>query len=218
MTDYPPYPGDAYIQSELQRSQKSVCCRVWEEPEICVVLGRGGKAEKEIQAEALHADGVTVYRRDGGGGTVVLSPGMLVIAIAAHVKDPYGSKRYFQALQLPMIEALEQKGLTGISQRGLSDLAWNDRKILGSSMRRQRSLLVYQGVMLVNTDRNLFDRYLLYPPREPDYREGRSHQSFTTCLSDIGWNQPITTLQQHLETTLQIRVPQLLSDDVVTPP
>lgn len=214
----PSYPGDAFIQSQLEQSGLPLCCRVWEEPEICVVLGRGGKVEREINQQATLADQIPVYRRDGGGGTVVLGPGMLVIAIAAHVTDPFGSKKYFRSLQQPMIEALAQKGLSEISQRGLSDLAWKDRKILGSSMRRQRSLLVYQGVMLVDTNRELFDRYLPHPPREPDYREGRDHQSFTVTLAELGWKGPMQELQQHLEATLQSRIPVLLGDDLLSSP
>ncbi len=213
----PPYPGDDTVLAHLKQSPNHLCCRVWEESKTCIVLGRGGKLHQEITEETVLEDGINVFRRSGGGGTVVLSPGMLVVAIAAHVKDPYGSKRYFRLLQDPIIETLEALGLPGVSQRGLSDLAWQDRKILGSSMRRQRTLLLYQGVLLVDVARDMFDRYLPHPPKEPDYREGRSHQSFTVTLRELGLQTPLETLQQQLQNHLQARLSETLAEDIAEP-
>lgn len=213
----PPYPGDDAVLQQLQQAPEHLCCRVWEEPTSCIVLGRGGKLEREVTEETVLQDNVVVYRRSGGGGTVVLSPGMLVVAIAAHVKDPYGSKRYFQLLQEPIIETLEELGLPGVTQRGLSDLAYQGRKILGSSMRRQRTLMLYQGVLLVDVDRDMFDRYLPHPPKEPDYREGRSHQSFTVTLRELGLEASLDVLQTRLQAHLHERLIETLADDLTEP-
>ncbi len=67
-----------------------------------------------------------------------------------------------------MQEHLATLGLPGVTQRGMSDLAWNGRKILGSSMRRRGSLLLYQAVLMVDCSRALFEVLLQHPAKEPD--------------------------------------------------
>jgi hypothetical protein len=48
---------------------------------------------------------------------------------------------------------------------------------------RTRHRLLYQGVLLLQPDLALVGEYLEYPPREPDYRLGRSHEEFVTALA-----------------------------------
>lgn len=210
-----PYPGDAYILHALEQSGASLHCDVWEEAQCCVVLGKGCQLERDVHLAAVDATSMPIYRREGGGGTVVLSPGMLVVAVAAHVREPYGNSRFFALIQQPIIETLNTHGITPVQQRGLSDLAWHHRKILGSSLRRQRSLLLYQGVLLVDVDRSVLAQYLQHPPKEPDYRQGRSHEQFTVSLREIGLQTPLLTLQQDLQHTLSTRLPELLAADLL---
>lgn len=210
----PGYPGDHHIINRLEQTQTSLYCEVWEEPALCIVLGKGCRLEQEVQREVIETQTIPIYRREGGGGTVVLSPGMLVIAIAAHVKEQYGTKRFFTLLQQPIIETLESYGMQDVSQRGLSDLAWKDRKILGSSLRRQRSLLLYQGVLLVDVDRSMLSNYLCHPPKEPDYRQGRSHENFTISLREIGFEVSVGEFQATLQSRLRERLWVLLADDL----
>jgi lipoate-protein ligase A len=140
---------------------------------------------------------------------------MLIVAVAAYLVDPFGNKRYFHLIQTPIQEALTSDGIEDVEQRGLSDLAIHGRKILGSSLRRQRQLLVYQAVLLVDAARDLFARYLQHPPREPDYRAGREHRDFTTNLRERGLQVSLQTLQERLQTHLDQRLPVLLEADLV---
>jgi len=182
-----PYPGDdKMVQLLAQTTEEPLVCRAWQEAELCAVLGKSCKSERDLVEDAIAEDGLMVHRREGGGGTVVLAPGMVIIAVSAHVNQPFGNKRYFQLIQEPIQEYLEIQGLPGVEQSGLSDLSWQGRKILGSSLRRKSSMLLYQAVLLVQADRALFERYLQHPPKEPDYREGRSHQDFTITLEEAG--------------------------------
>jgi len=63
---------------------------------------------------------------------------------------------------------------------GTSDLAIADRKFSGNSLRCKRDHLLYHGTVLYDFDLTLIDRLLAMPPREPDYRAGRSHPDFIT--------------------------------------
>lgn len=201
----------------LGASSAPLTSHVWEEPLTCVVLGKGNKEDQELHFQAIHEQAIPVFRREGGGGSVVLGPGMLIISVAAHVTDPFGSKRFFELIQTPIQEALTRVGVPGVVQRGISDLAWQGRKILGSSMRRKGSLLLYQAVLLVDVDRAIFKELLQHPPKEPDYREGRDHDSFTVSLREIGYKGSLTELQEALLYQLQERLPALLQDDLKHP-
>src|SRR5258708_29493370 len=55
--------------------------RIWESQEWAVVLGASGRWREDIDIEACQADGVTIARRSSGGGTVVIGPGALNVAV-----------------------------------------------------------------------------------------------------------------------------------------
>jgi lipoate-protein ligase A len=89
-------------------------------------------------------------------------------------------------------------GLRSVSQVGTSDLAMTGaagssdsphagpppvlRKFSGNSMRARRSHLLYHGTLLYNFDLRLIETCLRLPPRQPDYREQRSHSEFVANL------------------------------------
>lgn len=210
-----PYPGDANVLEQLNQSVFPLFFNVWREPTTCVVLGKGNKEENELHFAAIEENSIPVYRREGGGGSVVLTPGMLILAVAARVQDIFGSKRFFRLIQTPIQEALTAVGIPDVQQLGISDLASGDRKILGSSMRRQGPVLLYQSALLVDVDRSIFETYLQHPPREPDYRQGRSHDSFTISLRELGYEGSLEQLQATLEEHFARRLPELLAQEFV---
>jgi lipoate-protein ligase A len=211
-----PYAGDPAILQQLLDSPRPWTTRIWEQEELCVVLGKGCKIDSDLKIDSINEQKIPVYRREGGGGTVVLSPGMVIVAFACHVRDPFGSKRFFRLIQQPMQEHLDELGLPGVDQLGLSDLALKGRKILGSSMRRKGSLLLYQAVMMVDCDRRLFEALLKHPPREPDYREGRGHDDFTITLAEAGLTCTASEFAASLTEVMDRRLPELLGEDLLT--
>ncbi|HOX45982.1 MAG TPA: hypothetical protein PK668_20435 [Myxococcota bacterium] len=158
-----------------------------------VVLGRAGQAERELHLERVLADGVPLLRRDGGGGAVVLDPGDVVVSLAARARGPGGIPELYRRLTAWLAEALARLGVTGVAMRGVCDLALGDRKIGGASMARSRDLVHYTTSLLVEPDVGAMERYLRHPPREPDYRQGRTHREFVGSLRqlagvpDAGW-------------------------------
>ena len=151
-----------------------------------VVMGAGGKADKEVHAEEMLRLGVPLFKRKGGGGTVLLGPGSLVVTVHALVGQLYANQAYFRAVNNAMIQVFRSWAPLAFAHRGISDIAVDDRKIVGTSIFRRRYYLLYQASILVEPDMDLMARVLRPPPREPDYRKGRDHRAFVTSLRELG--------------------------------
>ncbi len=150
---------------------------------VAVVLGRGGRPERELHLDAILADGRPVLRRSGGGCAVVLDPGNIVVSAALPRPGLGGITSAFAALSAWLAAALARCGLPGAGQAGVSDLALDGRKIGGACIHRTLGLLYYSTTLLVAPDLALIERYLPHPPREPAYRAGRAHRAFLLPLA-----------------------------------
>lgn len=168
---------------ERVRSGVPWAYRSWEPDRFAVVLGRGNNAASEVYENHCQQDNIPILRRRGGGGTVILSPGMLVMSLAKCVKHPFQMKEYFHQINAYIIESLQSLGIRTLNQQGHSDICLRDRKILGSSMYRSRQLLFYAASLMVSNNLEIIDRYLKHPSKEPEYRRGRSHQEFLTSIN-----------------------------------
>ncbi len=50
-----------------------------------------------------------------------------------------------------------------------------------------RGVLYYHAVLNISEEVSMISRYIKHPPREPDYRQGRSHEEFVTSLAKEGY-------------------------------
>jgi lipoate-protein ligase A len=166
-------------------------------------MGAGGKAETDVFAERIAVDQVPVLRRRGGGGTVVLSPGQVVLSLVTEVSSPFQNVTYFRAINHWFRLALQDLGVSGVEDRGISDLAMGDKKILGTSLYRRRKILFYQASLMVDNDLSLFDRYLRFPSKVPDYRRGRGHVEFCTNLRAEGYTVSVREVMESLEKVVE---------------
>lgn len=183
---------------------------VYRYPGTAAVIGRGGKPHVELRADALAADGVPVLRRRGGGCAVVLDPGNLVVTVTLPLPGVGGVTSAFRAISRTMIDALAAAGVSGVTRRGVSDLALDDRKLGGSCIYRTKGLLHYATTLLVDPDPDLMERYLPHPPREPEYRRRRPHRAFVTSLRAQGLAADPDPLAARLATDLRRRLTDLM--------
>ncbi len=181
--------------------------RIYEPVDTVIVLGAGRMAENDLLTAP--SCGISVLKRKGGGGTVVLSPGQVVLALVKEVSQPFGNREYAQAINSWFKQALFEMGINRVEERGISDLCLGGRKILGSSLFRRRRLLFYQASLLVCNDLTLFSRYLSYPSIVPEYRQGRSHEAFCTNLHREGFTFPVAEVIERLERVVRRQLPQL---------
>ncbi len=183
--------------------------RSWEAKRTTVVLGRANKADVEVYEQQCKADKVPVVRRYGGGGTVLLSPGVLVVSLLTHVEQRYHFREYFRQINDYIIEALRTAGVAKLTQQGISDICLRQRKILGSCMYRSKDVLFYTASLMVSNDLQLLDRYLKHPSQEPDYRQGRPHRDFVTTIQREYPAMTCQRIRRVLDRTLPIRLAEI---------
>jgi lipoate-protein ligase A len=149
-------------------------------------MGIGSQPDRELDLAACIRDRLPLYKRRGGGCSVILDLGNVVVSAVFRVKGIADTHRYFKVATEWMISALQQLGFDRVVQGGTSDLVLNDRKIGGSCVYRSKDFLYYSASLLVAPSIELCERYLKHPPREPAYRRGRLHRDFMGRLSDEG--------------------------------
>jgi len=128
--------------------------------------------------------GVPILRRDSGGCAIVAGPGCLMYSVVIR----YSGREHLRLIDechrhvLGIVRSALAPLVSGIQHVGTSDLAVNNRKFSGNSLRCKRDHLLYHGTILYNFKLSLIPVLLKRPPREPDYRAGRDHGDFVTNL------------------------------------
>ncbi len=139
----------------------------------------------------------------------MLSPGMVVLALVTEVTSPHRNREYTRHINEWFIEALQTLGVTNVEHRGISDLARDNKKILGASLYRKRLILFYQASLLVSNDLSLISRYLTVPETVPDYRLARTHKEFCTSLKAEGYEISSAKIMETLEPIVRRELPRL---------
>ena len=133
----------------------------------------------------------------------MLTPNNLVIAAVFSDQQVMKPKDIFSMLNKLIISSIAETGMTDLSQRGISDIAIAGKKILGSSIYKNKDKLLYHAVLNLGEPASTFERYLKHPTREPDYRNGRNHAEFVTSLREKGYSQSYTHLESVLTQTFE---------------
>lgn len=158
--------------------------RLWESPQLIAVIGRSSKCEEEVDLAVCEALGIPVLRRVSGGAAIVAGPGCLMYSVVLSYERWPQLRLIDEAHQfvLGRLQAGLQILAPGTSIAGISDLAIGGRKFSGNSLRCKRTHLLYHGTLLYDFPLDLVQQILLTPPRQPDYRVGRSHAEFVMNL------------------------------------
>lgn len=167
--------------------------RLWQPESPLVVIGRGSRVAEEVNLPAAQAAKVPVLRRASGGAAVVAGPGCLMYAVLlSYQRRPHlrmldhAHQEVMQTLTSalqPLCPELTWRGTCDLVIPGLTpDNERVYRKVSGNSLRCRREWLLYHGTLLLSMDLELIDRFLLHPPREPEYRQRRQHIDFVANL------------------------------------
>ena len=175
---------EAWLEMAEEGLIQSEILRVWQPTSTFVVIGRGSRAAREVNLPAVDAAQVPVLRRISGGAAIVASPGCLMYALLLSYEQRPHLRMLDQAHRSVMdklaeaVRPFEPK----VTWQGTCDLVVNARKVSGNSLRCRREWILYHGTLLLEMDLTLLDRFLLHPPREPEYRQRRRHTDFVTNL------------------------------------
>ena len=160
--------------------------RFWESAQIFIVLGRIGRVEEDVYLETARRDGIPIFRRGSGGGTVLQGKGCLnyslILSKEIHPEINDLRKSYPVILN-QVIVVMEQVGVKA-EFKPISDLAWKngEKKFSGNAQHRARKYILHHGTILYDFDLSLIERYLKIPRDVPPYRQGRSHKEFVTNI------------------------------------
>jgi lipoate-protein ligase A len=204
----------------LKQFDKDLHAEIFVPRDPAVVLGSGNDQDLEVNVDACHGADIPVLRRYGGGGTVVLYSGCVVVSLGCWVKEAFQNSLYFDLINKSVIEALTDSwpDLPELTQAGISDIISAGRKVAGTSLFRSRNYLLYQASILVDLDRDLVSGLLRHPTKEPDYRKGRSHKDFLTSLNEIAVTQrPVESVATALSECFERAVRHILGEQLIQP-
>jgi len=160
--------------------------RLWEPQNPFVVLGYSNKIRTEVAINSCKALGIPVLRRPSGGGTVVQAPGCLNYSLILRIpptESPLSSLIGTNQTLLEIIcSALSPLLPIPPHIQGTSDLTLNNLKFSGNAQRRKKQTILFHGTLLLNMDLTLISQCLQIPPRQPDYRQNRTHADFVTNI------------------------------------
>jgi len=203
----------------MTKCAEQQCLRIFVPKDPIAVGGRSNDLEREMNLQACAKSGVQTVKRRGGGGSVVLYDGCVVVSYGCWVKQPYKNDHYFRLVNQSLINAISQvASLPPLSQRGISDLCVGEKKFCGTSMFRSRNYLLYQASILVHIDHELIANLLPMPSKQPDYRNSRSHKDFLVGLGELDATVTPNLLAEGLSKFLPENLSKVLCDELIDAP
>jgi lipoate-protein ligase A len=175
---------EALLDEAEAEGRPRECLRLWEPAAPLVVIGRSSQLEQEANEAACRQRGVPILRRTSGGAAIVAGPGCLMYGVVLSLELRPQLRAVDEAHRFvlgKLAEAIRPLA-PRVERRGTSDLALGERKFSGNSLRIKRDHLLYHGTLLYDFPLGLIGDCLRQPPRQPEYRAGRSHSDFVMNL------------------------------------
>ena len=160
--------------------------RFWESETVFAVVGYSNKVTEEMNLVACKQNNVGIFRRSSGGGTVLQGPGCLNYSLILHTQSPglesvTGTNQFIMArLRTELAKKLHKP----VTIEGHTDLAIEGLKFSGNAQRRKKTGILFHGTFLLNFDFEKIEALLQPPPRQPEYRQNRSHRYFVMNLKE----------------------------------
>jgi len=184
---------------EILNSKKLKDFFIWIPDKTYIVLGRSNQVETSLFIDQVKRDKIEIFKRPSGGETVIISPKTIVISVKLPILEGSKSHDAFEIINTEIISCLKNLGIKNVTQKGISDIAINQKKILGSAIYKKPEKIFYHAVLNYSENVRLFDKYLKHPQREPDYRIGRKHSDFVTSINSKEKSINIEAIKSSLE-------------------
>jgi lipoate-protein ligase A len=172
--------ADQVVERDEATAIDTESLRMWQFDRPTVVLGRSSKINEEVNRGWCEEQQIEVLRRCTGGASVVGGPGCWMYSVVLRLLDETSIRKIDVAHDYVMQRVLSaiQQQLPGAERKGICDLTFENRKFSGNSLRVARHHLLYHGTILIGSDLDLIESCLEFAPRQPEYREQRSHRDF----------------------------------------
>lgn len=191
---------------EFCKNSYSLGLRFWRNP-LSAVLGISDEIYKNLSIENLESahpiripsgrmsfekKGIYICRRASGGGTVYHDSfsnlNYTVFLNLEKYPEYFPVQKSYETILKGVISSLMKQGIKA-EMSGKSDLSietdFGLKKISGNSQFRKRGCLVQHGTLILRKE--LIDKvesFLLHPPLEPEYRQGRKHTDFLSTIPE----------------------------------
>lgn len=185
---------EALLESAESGLTDDEVLRLWHAEAPFIVVGRSSKVDVEVNRNASSAVQTPIFRRVSGGTSVVADRGCMFYAVLLdlelrpHLRMLDEAHRLVMSTLIRAIEPLRPD----IQLQGNCDLVIypsdaarepaHAKKVSGNSLRVGRRWMLYHGTLLIDMNLELIAQLLNHPPREPEYRQGRSHSAFLANL------------------------------------
>jgi lipoate---protein ligase len=158
--------------------------RIWEPENNFVVLGHSNRVDADVDLAACEFEGVSVYRRLSGGGTVMQGPGCLnyTLILRNGIDVPATLPGSFQFVLEHHKRCIQQMTGERVDIAGVSDLVIEGRKFSGNAQYRKRRFTLLHGTFLLSLNLGMVARCLRLPSKQPAYRQNRPHRDFIKNL------------------------------------
>lgn len=166
-----------------EKDQIGECLRVYEVRQPAVVLGIQDEYERAARVDLCREHDVPILRRRSGGGTVLLAPGCLLYSLILR-RDRSALQsvtRSYEWILTRLCHAISTREVS-VEHAGISDIAWDGRKVGGSAQQRKRDFLLHHGTLLYDVDISLIERFVGEVRAAPEYRQNRPHADFVANL------------------------------------
>lgn len=146
-----------------------------------IVMGISTAPKEVINLSLAEEKKIPIIQRFSGGGTVIVDENTLFITFIMQKKEL--SFELFPKNILEWTFSILEKSLN-IENFSLieNDFTISQKKVAGNAQYIKKDRFLHHTSFLWDYEEESM-RYLLHPPKEPQYRKGRSHIDFVTKLS-----------------------------------
>ena len=165
-------------------------------PYVCV--GYHQDLQKEVDLEYVQAHGLTVLRREVGGGAVYLDNGQLFSQWIFHKNDlPSSLDERFKLYIDPLVQTYHALGINAV-HRPVNDVLVNGKKIGGTGAAQIGIAEVVVGSLMYTFDKKAMSKVLKVPSEKMRDKVFESLEAYMTTMTEQLGSTPDRTLVKDL--------------------
>ncbi|MEG0037346.1 MAG: lipoate--protein ligase family protein [Victivallaceae bacterium] len=201
------------IEEAFLRVSDQNLCLINSSPPPAIVLGISSDIDEVLFKETVISDNLTVIRRFSGGGTVFINDDVIMVSWICSTET---SSLINPQELMALTKQLYAKTFPPDFDVRNNDYVIGHKKIGGNAQYIQKKRWVHHSSFLWDTNIKLMNRYLKIPPKQPEYRNNRTHEEFLVPLKNF-YSQPsvflerlLSDLREH-QTFLSIELEEIIS-------